>query len=124
MAERLFEQALAADPDNAELAQWLAGALLSRQGPDGSGGPVAKRLGELCQHFPKDGDLQTYYAVALAREERYADSAAALKKARELGAKPSDLVGADTVQQIEEMSRPGMVMQFLKSWVGLPPPMR
>jgi Zn-dependent protease with chaperone function len=111
VAATMFEKALAADPDNVELARWLAGATLSSPGSDRR---AARRLEQLCRDFPDDGDLQTYYALALAREKRYAESARALKKSKELGARPAELVGADTVRQIEDMSRPGMVMQFLK----------
>jgi|GEM_PF-1160728 len=111
VAAALFEKALAADPDNVELARWLATALLSSPGPDAR---VAGRMDALCRSFPQDGDLQTYLAVALARDQRYAESARALRKARELGADSAELIGADTVHQIEERSRPGLVMQFLQ----------
>ena len=110
VAAALFEKALAADPGNVGLAHWLAGALLSSPGSDTR---VARRLEELCRRFPEDGDLQTYFALALARDERYAESKAALQKSRELGAEPAELIGAETVRQIEERSQPGLVKQFL-----------
>ena len=113
VAEQQFRQALETKPDRVELARYLATALVARQGTNGSGGRVADEIGGLCRRFPEDSHLPTFYAVALAREKRFAESAAAIQRAKQLGGKPAELLGDETIRQIDELSRPGLIMQFL-----------
>jgi Zn-dependent protease with chaperone function len=74
---------------------------------------AAVEIGELCNRFPQDGELEVLHAVALAQDDRPREAVAALDRARKLGIDPARVIGADNVAKIEEMSRPGVVTRFL-----------
>lgn len=109
-AEPSFRQAMDDRPESEHAAIWYARAVVSQ---DRRGGKFAEATEPLLERFPDEGELQILHAVALARDNRFGDSAAALAKARKLGADPGRVIGAGTVARIEEMSRPSPVVRFL-----------
>src|SRR5262249_52085329 len=64
------------------------------------------RVSELVDRFPADGTLVCLYAVALAKDERWADARRQLDHARSLGAEPRDVLPVELVSTIEEKSAP------------------
>ena len=113
-AERLFRQALRERPDECEYARAVAHAALLRDATSARQ-ETAREIEGFCLRFPQDGELEVLHAVALARVDRAAEAAAALRKAEQLGADPAKIIGAETVEQIQEMSRPSLLARFL--WI-------
>ncbi len=109
-AEPWFRQAMDDRPESEHAAIWYARAIV---GQERRSGTFAQATEPLVKRFPEEGELQVLHAVALARDNRLGDAAAALEKARKLGADPGRMIGVKTVAKIEELSRPSVVVRFL-----------
>ena len=84
-AERLFLQALAAAPDDVDLAQGAAAAFCQNMDRNG---PIAPAVKALCDRFPSDGILVCYHAVALARDHDIRGACAGNRQGQATGANP------------------------------------
>jgi Zn-dependent protease with chaperone function/TolA-binding protein len=113
-AERCFRQALNEKPNESQYARFLTRAILG-QGAPAHIDKVVAEIGGLCGQFPEDGELQAMYAVVLAVAKRPSEAAAALERAKQLGTDPENIIGRDSVEKIQEMSKPSLVGRLL--WI-------
>jgi Zn-dependent protease with chaperone function len=109
-AERLFLQALAAAPDNADLAEGAAAAFCQNMDRNG---PIAPAVKALCDRFPSDGTLVCYHAVALARDHDVRGAAREIDRARQLGAEPEKILPPNLVHEIERVGAPSALERFV-----------
>jgi len=120
LAAEKFRRALEDEPDQSSHALGLAQALLvdaaGRQQPQGAG--VAQEIAALQQRFPDEGTLACFHAVALAGAGDYAAAAEQLDRARQLGADPVEILGADSVSAIERMAAPGLLQMGMYLAIG------
>ncbi len=97
-AERLFLKATTEHPKDAPSAfDYLVSSVGAIQPPARAADistPVAKR-------FPNDGGVQSIHAVALYKDERFAEAAQTLKEARDLDRNIVQFLGDNLVKEIE-----------------------
>jgi Zn-dependent protease with chaperone function len=101
-AEGFLRQALKDNPTDANLARSLAHAITE-------GGPFRKRtepataaVKQLVDQFPGDGGLVSYYARALAQDNRKDDAIAQLAEARKLGTDPAGVIDPKMVKDLDD----------------------
>lgn len=109
-AEKWFRQAMTDAPESEPPAMMYARAVLGNRGRSGS---AAEATAPLVAKFPKHGELRVLHAVALAKDNRLGESAAAFAAARKLGTDPAEVIPADVVAKIEELNRPSLIVRFL-----------
>ncbi len=112
-----FCEACGQGAPNAEAAHLLAAALLARVEAQLFPGEqrmaaikAVDEIAELCEKLPRDGDLQAAYAVALFGDGQFAEAQSALRRAEELGAKPTKLIAPSGVAAIRA-GRPARAWQ-------------
>ncbi len=112
-----FREACGQGVPNAEAAHLLAAALLARVEAQLYPGEQRRaaikavdEIAELCKKLPRDGDLQAAYAVALFGDGKFTEAQSALRRAEELGAKPTKLIAPSGVAAIRA-GRPARAWQ-------------
>jgi Zn-dependent protease with chaperone function len=113
-AERHFTSALGRHPDQAQLADFLAQAIVLNQHRTGKKAPP---VAGLVDRFPNDGHLACMHAVALAQDEDFKGAVKELNRAKELGVDPADVLPPKVIQTIEEEAAPGLIERF--AWLML-----
>jgi Zn-dependent protease with chaperone function len=116
-ARSYFRQALQESPDDARIAVILVQTLFMGQGLDPN---AVTEAGTICQRFPENGQLQTFYALVCAVKERPAEAMAALAKARALGVDPRTVLQPEIIDKIEETCKPSLLVRALwvMAWVA------
>jgi Zn-dependent protease with chaperone function len=108
-AQRLYEQALAEEPDNLNAARGVAASILMNRLWTAPRGPAIKPL---VDRFPDDGVLVCLHAVALSADGNERAGARELDRARKLGTDPTTVLRPQIVREIEEQGAPGVFERF------------
>jgi Zn-dependent protease with chaperone function len=98
-AEALFRKAVEDHPRSAyTAATYLEFTML----PGDSPGKLAERTGTFLARFPSDPAIQAFHAAALYRDERYAEAAETLRRARQQDERVARILGEAGVKAIEQ----------------------
>lgn len=114
LAEQLYQEAVAEEPESVTNALALASCILRNQQ---HAGPRAAPIAALVAQHADDGTLACLHAVALSMDGDPRTGAAELKRARTLGVDPAEVLQPDLVNAIETAARPGL-LEILK-WIGI-----
>jgi Zn-dependent protease with chaperone function len=111
-AESLFNQALAEEPEEVDLARGAAVAVVSNRQRAGKRAPAIQKL---LDKFPDDGTLICLHGLALAEDDDVRGAAREFARARSLGVDPADVLSKDIVGKIEGEAAPGWLEYAL--WI-------
>ncbi len=115
-----FCAALREEPDEVIYAVGLAQALVAQAGSQQSQAlakNAAEEIGKLTGQFPDNENLVCFHAVALAQTGEFRKAAHVLDELRRGGTDPTQVLGENTVEQIESLAAPGVLEIGL--YVGL-----
>ncbi|HEY7158177.1 MAG TPA: M48 family metalloprotease [Gemmataceae bacterium] len=105
-AESLFAEALRERPDDADVAEQVAIAIVQNSQRSG---PHAPAVQHLLDQFPDDGFLVCLHGLALAEDEDVRGAAREFERARRLGTDPASVLSPEIVEKIESAAAPGWV---------------
>jgi Zn-dependent protease with chaperone function len=98
-AAELLERALRAHPKDAPTAAaYLESTLFAAKVP----GKMGEQSGLFARRFPGDAQIQALHAAALYKDERYAEAADTLDRARRIDEKVTRFLGNEGVKAIED----------------------
>jgi Zn-dependent protease with chaperone function len=121
-AESFLREAHKQKPDDIKVARLLARSITRQEFPwYDRRRPFTPDIKPLADQFSGDGELASYHALALLRDNRHSDAAVQMARARELGYDPARVLGPKTVQGLEtQQSQDSLFSAPLSffAWVG------